>query len=191
MRSSALAPSTKLVAVLTGLVVPALFFGRAVMAVPLLVVIPIVSLWLPGRGDYWRQLIRVARTPVGFLFLITLALWVPNIFFSPVPLRSFEAWARIPIFVGSVTLLWAMLSTDGEALYLTFKVLLIASIVTTALAFCSLTFMPEILTFFRTGNWLPVPYHGFRPPDILKAYAGAAILLVPALVLAGRRLGGR
>ena len=83
MRISILPHLTMFAAVLTGLVVPFLFFGRAVMAAPLLAAILIVAVWLPKRGDYWRQMIRMARTPVGLLLLMMLALWVPSIFFSP------------------------------------------------------------------------------------------------------------
>ena len=190
MKTRALPPSILLVAVLTGLAVPLLFFGRAVMAVPLLVAILIVVVWLPGWGNYWRQIIRVARTPVGLLFLITLALWVPGIIFSPFPLRSFEAWARIPVFVGSITLLWAILSKDHEALHLTFKVLLIASAIVVVLALASLGFAPEkgtswIFQFLR-NKWYP-----HRVSEILKEFSTMAILLMPVLLLAGRRLGAR
>lgn len=186
MKTSTLTFSTMLAAVLIGLVAPALFFGRAVMAVPLLVGVIIVAIGLPGRGDYWRQLIKAARSPVGLLFLITLALWIPSIFFSPFPLRSFEAWARIPVFVGAITLLWAMLSADIEALRLTFKALLIASAVVIILALVSLTFAPEVFQFFR-NKWYP----SFRVAAALKEFGTMAVLLIPALLLAGRRLKGR
>jgi O-antigen ligase len=190
MRISILPHLTMFAAVLTGLVVPFLFFGRAVMAAPLLAAILIVALWLPKRGDYWRQMIRMARTPVGLLLLMMLALWVPSIFFSPLPLRSFEAWARIPVFVGSVTLLWAMLSKDHEALRLTFKVLLIASAIIIVLALASLAFAPDqgtswIFQFLR-NKWYP-----HRVSEILKEFSTMAILLMPVLLLVGRRLGAR
>ncbi len=174
-----------LAAALIGLVVPALFFGKAVMAVPLLAAILIVILWLPGRGDYWRQLIRVARTPVGILFFMVLVLWVPSMFFSPFPLRSFEAWARIPVFVGSVTLLWAMLSEDRVALDMALKTLLIASVIVIVLALVSLTFAPEVFQFLR-NQWYPI-----RVAEILKGFSNMAILLAPVLLLAGRRMKGR
>jgi len=185
MKPSTLTLPTALAAALIGLVVPSLFFGRAVMAGPLLAAILIVTLWLPGRSDYWRQLIRVLRTPVGLLFFMLLVLWVPSIFFSPFPLRSFEAWARIPVFVGSVTLLWAMLSEDRVALDLTFKTLLIASAIVIVLALASLTFAPEVFQFFR-NKWYPI-----RVAEILKGFSNMAILLAPVLLLAGWRMKGR
>ena len=151
MKFSVLPPSTLLVAALVGLVAPLLFFGRAVMAVPLLAATLIVAVWLPRKGDYWRKLIGAARTPVGLLFIMMIALWVPSVLFSPLPLRSFEAWVRIPIFVGSVTLLWAMLSEDVEALRRTFKVLLVASAIVIVLALASIGFAPESGT-----SWTPL-----------------------------------
>jgi O-antigen ligase len=174
-----------LVAVLTGLVVPFLFFGRAVMAVPLLAAVLIVALWLPGRGNYWRQMIERARTPMGLLFLITLVFLLPGIFYSPFPFRSFEAWVRIPVFVGSVTLLWAMLSEDYETLLLSLKVLFIASAIAILLALASLSFAPEVLYFVK-NKWYPI-----RVTEELKGFSSVAILLAPVLLWAGRRLGGR
>jgi O-antigen ligase len=119
-----------------------------------------------------------------------LALWVPSIFFSPVPLRSFEAWARIPIFVGAITLLWAMLSGDRETLQLTFKTLLIASAIVIVFAVVSLALAPD-----RGTSWifqlLRNKWYHHRVTEVLKEFSTMATLLVPAVLLAGYRLRGR
>ena len=128
MKISAIIPSTEVVAVLAGITVPCLVFGKVVMAVPLILA-ALVLVWLPGRRDYWRGVLEAARTPVGVLLLATLVLWLPSMFASPVPLRSLEAWIRVPIFVGFIVFLAAMLSERRETLALALKALMVASAV--------------------------------------------------------------
>jgi O-antigen ligase len=159
-----------------------------VMAVPLILA-ALVLVWLPGRRDYWRVVLEAARTPVGVLLLATLVLWLPSMFASPVPLRSLEAWIRVPIFVGFIVFLAAMLSERQETLALALKALIVASAVATVFALCSLTFQPEVLAFFRRLGWSAMPYPGFRPHDILKPFAALSVLMVPVLVWAGWRTG--
>ncbi|MDA1088899.1 MAG: O-antigen ligase family protein [Proteobacteria bacterium] len=170
--------------------VPSIAYGRAVLAIPLLLAVLILAL-LPERRAYWRAMIERARSPIGVLFLVTLVLWLPSMFFSPLPLRSFEAWARIPVFVGLMTLLWALLSRDRAALTLALKALIVTSAVSVVYALSALTFLPEILSFVRMLGWTATPYYGFRPPDLFKVFASVGMLLVPVLVWAGRHLGGR
>ena len=189
MKISAIIPSTEVVAVLAGITVPCLVFGRVVMAVPLILA-ALVLVWLPGRRDYWRVVLEAARTPVGVLLLATLVLWLPSMFASPVPLRSLEAWIRVPIFVGFIVFLAAMLSERRETLALALKALMVASAVTTVFALCSLTFQPEVLAFFRRSGWSAMPYPGFRPHDILKPFAALSVLMAPVLVWGGWRMGG-
>ena len=160
------------------------------MAVPLVVAVLTLA-WLPGRRAYGRAVLAQARTPIGVLVLVTLALWLPGIVLSPLPLRSLEAWIRVPIFIALVILLWAMLSDERQWLALALKALIVASAGSAVFALCSLTFLPEILSFARMSGWSPMPYDGFRPPDILKGYASVAILLAPVLIWAGRHEGGR
>jgi len=190
MRIDFLKPTPLLVGVLCGLAVPSLVYGRLVMAVPLLAAVFTLAL-LPERGTYWRAMIEQARSPLGLFFLLTLVLWLPSMFFSPQPLRSFDAWARVPIFVGLVTLLWAVLSRDRAALSLALKVFIVANAVSVAFALSALTFLPEILSFTRMSGWSAMPYDGFRAQDIFNAYSGVGVLMVPALVWAGRYVGER
>lgn len=128
---------------------------------------------------------------MGMLFLLTLILWLPSMFFSPQPLRSLEAWARVPVFVGLITLLWVMLFREREALTLTLKTFIVATAVSVVYALSSLTFMPEILSFIRGSGWSSMPYEGFRPPDFLKAFASVSILVAPVVVWIGHQLSGR
>ena len=190
MKTGTLPYSTRLAAILVGIAVPGLVFGRVVLAL-LIGLAFIVVLRLPGRRDYWRGVLEAARTPVGVLLLATLVLWLPSMFASPLPLRSMEAWVRVPVFVGLIVFLAAMLSERRETLALALKALMVAGAVAAVFALSSLTFLPEVLAFVRRSGWSAMPYLGFKPQDILKPYAALSVLMAPVLVWAGWRIKGR
>ena len=114
--------------------------------------------------------------------LVTLALWLPSMVVSPLPLRSMEAWVRVPVFICLIFFLSAMLSERQEALALALKALIVTGAIATLFALFSLTFLPEVLAFFRRLGWSAMPYPGFRPHDILKSYGALSVLMVPVLV---------
>ena len=190
MTVSAISPSAKLAAILIGIAVPCLVFGRVVLAV-LLVLAVILVVWLPERRRYWQVLVGQIRTPIGMMVLVTLALWLPSMAVSPLPLRSFEAWARIPVFIGLIGYFWAMLSGERQAHALALKALLVAGAATTVFAVMALTVLPdEVVSFIRLRGWTKYPAV-ILPRMVFKEYASMAILLIPVLVWAGWRLGGR
>ena len=190
MTVSAISPSAKLAAILIGIAVPCLVFGRVVIAV-LLVLAVILVVWLPERRRYWQALVGQIRTPIGAMVLVTLALWLPSMAVSPLPLRSFEAWARIPVFIGLIGYFWAMLSAERQAHALALKALLAAGAATAMFAVMALTVLPdEVVSFIRLRGWNKYPAV-ILPREVFKEYASMAILLIPVLVWAGRRLGGR
>ena len=189
MTISATPSTAKLIAVLTGIAVPWLVFGKVIMALPLILAV-LLLVWFPERRQYWRALLGQVRTPIGMMVLVTLALWLPSMVVSPQPLRSMEAWARIPVFIGLIFFLAAMLSERQEALALALKALIVTGAIATLFALFSLTFLPEVLSFVRSRVWIDMPYPGFRPRDILKPYAALTVLMAPVLVWGGWRLGG-
>ena len=189
MTISAIPPIAKLIAVLTGIAVPWLVFGKVIMALPLILAV-LLLVWFPERRQYWRALLGQVRTPIGMMVLVTLALWLPSMVVSPQPLRSMEAWVRVPVFIGLIFFLSAMLSERQEALALALKALIVTGAIATLFALFSLTFLPEVLSFVRSRVWIDMPYPGFRPRDILKPYAALTVLMAPVLVWGGWRLGG-
>ncbi len=157
----------------------------------LLVLAVLLLVWLPKRRRYWRALLDQIRTPIGAMVLVTLVLWLPSVAVSPLPLRSFEAWARIPVFIGLIGYFWAMLSDEPQAHSLALKALLVGGAATAVFAVIALTVLPaEVLSFIRLKGWNKYPTV-LRPREVLKEYATMAILMVPVLVWAGRRMGGR
>ena len=84
----------RVMAALVGIAVPFLVFGRAVTAV-LLIAAVVCVFFLPQRDGCLRSLVRQARTPVGVMVGVTLALWLPGVVFSLDPLRSVLVWTRL------------------------------------------------------------------------------------------------
>ncbi|MCH7936777.1 MAG: O-antigen ligase family protein [Proteobacteria bacterium] len=160
------------------------------MALPLVLAVLLVVLF-PERRRYWRALLGQVRTPIGIMVLVTLALWLPSMVVTPLPLRSMEAWVRVPVFIGFIFFLAAMFSERQEALALALKALIVTGAIATVFALCSLTFVPEVLSFVRRSGWTDTPYPGYRPYDMLKPYAALTVLMAPVLVWGGWRLGGR
>ncbi|MBI1985378.1 MAG: O-antigen ligase family protein [Rhodospirillales bacterium] len=188
MRTSTLTHAPNVMAVLAGIAVPFLAFGRIAMAALLLLAV-LALLRMPGQRDAWRTVFAEARSPFGIMVLVMVALWLPAVWVSPLPLRSLDAWVRVPVFIGLATLLWAMLSSQQTSLSLTLKALLIAGAVGATFALISLTVLPtEVLAFIRLKGWNP---EAVRAPDVFKAYANMGILLVPVGLWAGWRIGGR
>jgi hypothetical protein len=56
MTISTIPPTAKLIAVLTGIAVPWLVFGRVIMALPLILAV-LLLVWFPERRQYWRALL--------------------------------------------------------------------------------------------------------------------------------------
>jgi len=188
MQTSAPNHASRLAATLAGIAAPCIAFGKVAIAAPLLVAAPLL-LTLPGRRGYWRALGEQARSPLGVMVLIMLALWLPNVVASIMPVRSLEAWARVPVFIAFATLLWAMLAEREDMLTLSLKALVTAAAVTTIFAIMSLTVLPtEALSLLRYKGWNP---NTVRATSVFKEYASMAILLAPVLLWGGRRLGGR
>jgi len=187
MTDNTTSPSVKLAAIFIGIAIPCLVFGRLIMALPLIGAI-LLLLWLPERKRFWPALLNHIRTPVGVLVLVTLAFWLPSMAISPFPLRSFEAWLRVPVFIGMAVIFWTMLSEQRDMHALSLKALIVTCAVTTLFALILLTILPpEYTSFFRLKGFNPA----IRPPEIMKEYGTVTILLIPVLAWAGWRLAGR
>ncbi|HIM76369.1 MAG TPA: hypothetical protein EYM58_00105, partial [Rhodospirillales bacterium] len=126
------------------------------MALPLILAV-LLLVWFPERRQYWRALLGQVRTPIGMMVLVTLALWLPSMVVSPLPLRSMEAWVRVPVFIGLIFFLSAILSERRETLVLALKALIVTGAIATLIALFSLTFLPEVLSFVRSWGWIDMP----------------------------------
>ena len=175
----------RVMAALVGIAVPFLVFGRAVTAV-LLIVAVLCVFFLPQRDGCLRSLVRQARTPIGIMVGVTLALWLPGVVFSLDPLRSVLVWTRMIFFVGAAALIWAAFVEDARMPALALRALLAGTAIMLAVSLVALFVAPEVLSFVRAKGW--------RAADAvlgLKGFASAAMLLVPVVLWSGVRLGGK
>jgi O-antigen ligase len=171
--------------VLVGVAVPVLVVGRSVLAVAL--GLAVIGLMLvERRSDVWRDMATAARSPLGLLVLAVVVLWLPSMAASPMPGRSFETWARVPVFMAAAGFIWAALASGREGLDLALRTLLAASAAAVIAAVVALAGLPELISLLRARGWV-----GADPVLDLKAFAAATLLLLPVVLWAGRRLGDR
>ncbi len=175
----------RVMAALIGIAVPCLVFGRAVTAVVLILAV-LGVFFLPHRRACLRALVRRARTPFGVMLGVTFALWLPSVAFSLDPLRSLEVWARMILFVGAATLIWAAFVEDDRMRARALRALLAGTAIVLAVSLLALFAVPEVLSFVRAKGW-----QATNAVLGLKGFASAAMLLVPMVLWSGYRLGGK
>ncbi len=175
----------RLLAVFLGLAVPSLVVGRVAMAVAVAISF-ICFLTLERRDEHWRSLLEAARGPLGILIVATFLLWLPNVVVSPYPVRSLEAAARSIAIVGVLYLLWSALRENQRFAELCLKALVVSSVVAAVIAILAMTAFPELYWGLHLKGWRSTPLK-----TELKSFAAACSLLVPVLLWAGYRLGGR
>ena len=171
--------------VLVGAAVPVLVVGRSVLAVVL--GLSVIGLMMSGRRDgAWRELSRAAGSPLGLMVLACVALWLPSMAASPMTGRSFETWVRVPFFLAVAGLIWTALGRGRDGHFLALKAMVGAAAVAVTVAVVALAGLPELISLVRARGWV-----GADPVLDLKAFGAVSLLLLPVVVLAGRRLGGR
>ena len=120
-------------AVLTGLAIPNLVFGRAVFAVTAGLAI-IALLISPLRTTSWQTLVCQARSPFGLFIGMIIFSWSVSAFSSEFPIRALEASLRTGIFLGAAVMFHAALLEDQALATRCLKTLIILTIVGTSFA---------------------------------------------------------
>ena len=176
---SPLSTASKLFAFLLGIAIPSVAFGRSVFAV--LLILAIISLFFckPWR-DVIRDLGAQVKTPVGLLILATFVAWLPNVFVSPLPIRSFEAVLRTLLFIGIASVFYSYLRSDSRLLKRTLLSFVIMTTVTMVFSLLAMTIAPEIYWFIKLKGWLSTPIL-----TQLKGFSALAVFMVPVLILTG------
>ena len=176
---SPLSTASKLFAFLLGIAIPSVAFGRSVFAV--LLILAIISLFFckPWR-DVIRDLDAQIKTPVGLLILATFVAWLPNVFVSPLPIRSFEAVLRTLLFIGIASVFYSYLRSDSRLLKRTLLSFVIMTTVTMVFSLLAMTIAPEIYWFIKLKGWLSTPIL-----TQLKGFSALAVFMVPVLILTG------
>jgi len=180
--SDTLPLAAKLFAVFLGIAIPSLAFGRVVFAV--CVSLALIALFVCRS---WREvlgeLIAQCRTLFGMLILLTFIAWLPNLFFSNFPIRSFEAVFRTLIFVAVGSVFCSALSSERRLLDVSLHAFCAMTAISISFALVAMTVLPEIYWAIRFEGWLSQPV-----ATRLKGFSALGTLVVPVLVLAGYRL---
>jgi len=179
-----LSATPRIIAILLGIAIPSVVFGRAVFAV--IVGLALIALffckpWRQIAGDLWEQ----CQRPLGILILLTFVAWLPNVGISNYPLRSFEAVFRTLAFVGIAAVFFAYMSSDQRLTTTCFQVFMASAVVGTGFAFITMTVLPELFWFLRLKGWQSTSI-GFSH----KGFSALAVMIIPLAVLGAYRIGG-
>lgn len=175
----------RVIAVLTGLVIPLLVIGRGAAAI----LVPVIG-GLVALAFYWPRRVEPLRAALGRPLVAALAamfaLWLPSIAGSLKPGFSLAIWFQVLGLMLFVACLARLLAENPGLHRWTLRVLLAMAVIGCAIAAASLRVWPQLLEYVR-----PVKIGGaLMPVNYLKSYAAVMPCLAPILLWAGFRLGG-
>ena len=164
-------------AVLTGLAIPNLVFGRAVFAVTAGLAI-IALLISPLRTTSWQTLVCQARSPFGLFIGMIIFSWSVSAFSSEFPIRALEASLRTGIFLGAAVMFHAALLEDQALATRCLKTLIVLTIIGTSFALIASTVWPEIYWALRLKGLRATPLQ-----TEFKGYSALIVLVTPLLLI--------
>jgi len=174
-----------LIGVMTGIALPAFFFGSAVSGA-ILGVVFLCFVVHPDRNAAWSHLKSGLRDPLAMLMFVTAVLWLPGVLFSIAPGKSFETWLRVLLFVVFGYLVWIHLQENRVVWQRAVQSLLLAITLTTALALISL-FGPS--DFIAWTRFIDNDIYHLKATVSLKSFGAMLMLLLPVVVWIGWRKG--
>jgi O-antigen ligase len=172
-------PSSRIFAILLGISIPSLAYGRVVFAVIVGMAFVTLIISRPFR-DVICDLSEQIKTPIGILILLTYIAWLPSVFFSNFPLRSFEAVTRTLLFIGIASMFWSCLRLDQRLIAISSRAFLFMTIASTVFTLLSMTVLPEFFWAMRLKGWLTEPIG-----SSLKGFSSLAVFIVPLLIIIG------
>ena len=164
-------------AVLTGLAIPNLVFGRAVFAITASLAL-LALLISPLRTNSWSALVCQARSPIGLFIGLIILSWSVSALASEFPIRALEASLRTGIFLGAAVLFYAALLEDRALATRCLKTLVVLTIVGTSFALIASTIFPEIYWALRFKGMRTMPLQ-----TEFKGYSALIVLITPLLLI--------
>jgi len=173
-------------AVLAGIAIPALVFGRAVFAV-IVALAGLAVIFSSLRPLAWRGLLEQANRWTGRLVLLTLGIWLISAFVqSPFPLKSAEAAVRTVAFLALGIMIFEALKRNSGLADISLNIFIASAFVFSVLAIAAMTYLPELFWLMRLKGWIGTPLQ-----NELKSFSSLAVLTVPLLAYgAYTRRGG-
>ncbi len=98
---------------LIGAAIPGLLWGRSVLAV-FLVLALVLLIARPERRRWGRDMLSAFRGAPAWMTALPLVVWIPSLFASLEPVRSFEVWLRMILFLCAAMYFWAVLRDDRQ-----------------------------------------------------------------------------
>lgn len=165
-------------AVLAGMAIPSLVFGRVVFAICFS--LSFIAMLASGlHRPIWRELVAIAKSPIGLIIFGTLAIWTVSSMLSNFPIRSLEATTRTALFVGLATVVNLALRKAPDLSELCMQTLVFSALACTALAILEMIALPELYWGLRFKGWVSTPLK-----SELKGFSALALMLAPLMALA-------
>ena len=169
-------------AILVGISIPSLAFGRVVFAI--VIGLALIFLMLtPLFKVSWQTLIANMRTFVGGLIILIMFSWSISAMGSDFPGRSFEASIRTGLFIITAIFIYAALSYDTYLSMLCLKSLIITTFVASGIALLASSIFPELYWLLRLKGWQSTPLE-----TEFKGYSSLIVFLSPLLLIGIIRL---
>ena len=174
--------SNKIFAILVGSAVPAILFGRVILAIIIVLAI-IILIFSRLRQPAWRGLTALSRTGLGKLVLLTVGIWlIGAIVQSQFSLKSLEVVFRTMAFVAFAALVHEVLKRQPSLAYASMNALIASTLVCSAIAMVAMTVFPEVYWLIRLKGWITKPLQ-----NELKSFSSLAVLVVPLLAYGAYR----
>ncbi len=162
-------------ALLVGMSIPTIIFGRAVFAS--VVGLGFVALLASElRQVAWPYLTAQRKSLAGMVVIVTIVAWAISASGSVFPLRSLEAVLRTGLFVCIGVMIFAGLRGDRYVSLFSMRTLLVVSAISTLLGILWMTVLPELYWFLRMKGWVSIPLR-----YELKNFSSLIVILLPIL----------
>lgn len=129
-----------------------LLSGRAVFAV-FLGLGTIAMLLSGGVAAYIGSIVKILKTPVGYLSVLTLCIWSASSIGSAFPAQSFSVLARMPAFLILAAMIYTFYCAHPHLRNLSYRVLAIGLFFVAFIAVATNTFWPEALGYIKAREF--------------------------------------
>ncbi len=174
----------RLFALFLGAALPSIVFGKVVFA--LLVLLALILLFcLRPWQKILNELVFQIKTPLGKLILITFVVWLPSVFISSQPMRSFETIARTMAFIAVAVVFCTSLKAKPRLLDVSLQAFTVMAFISVVFALSTMTVIPELFWALRLKGW--------QSQEIftsLKGFSNLTVVVLPLLILVAYRLSG-
>ena len=174
----------RFLAIILGLSLPSMVFGKVVFAFLVLFALILLFCLRPWE-EMLNELVIQAKSPLGKLILFTFLMWLPSVFISSQPIRSFEAIMRTLAFIAVASVFCSSLKANPLLLDLSLQAFTGMAFISVIFALSTMMFIPELFWVLRLKGW--------QSEEIftsLKGFSNLTVMVLPLLILVANRLSG-